>query len=167
MLRIFTYLTRAAGEPTVAGTYFDPSIPDISVGTADNSHIFTFRDGVEAVINDPKPQYENRGRLNILKTSVDLKSAAVYLGTTRYLGPVLYYHHREHLPICIFRESINGTHKKCYLCKILAPVDNLLTSQATVNTDEPILLESRRASGELTFSLLILLDGIYTDIDKN
>ena len=169
MLKLFTYLTlNAAGEPTVAGTYYDfeeTISPDIDVKTGDNNRIFTFRDGTEGVINDPMPIFENRGRMSIIKALVDYKSATLYLGATRYLGPVLYYHHREHLPICLFSESIQGTHKKCYACRILSPLDNVLAGQVTINTDEALFLERHKMPKLLTFYLLILLDGLYTDKD--
>ena len=164
--RIFTYLTlNAAGHPTVAGTYFDPRMHDLDVQTGDNNRIFPFRDGTEAVIHDPLPIYENRGQLSIRSTLVDLSSGVVYLGATRHLGPVLYYHHREHLPICIFSESTRATHQKCYLCRILSPMDRVLAGQVTVNTDERLFLERDSMPRFLTFPLLIMLDGLYTDQD--
>ena len=164
-LRLFTYLTlNPAGFPIAAGTYFDPGMHDLDAQTGDNNRIFPFRDGTEGVINDPLPIYENRGRLSVRSTLVDLKSASVYLGSFRYLGAVLYYHHREHLPICIFTESIQATHQKCYLCRILSPMDKALAGKVTVNTNEQLYLERHNMPRLLTFPLLIMLDGLYTDV---
>lgn len=165
MLRLFTYLTlNAAGEPTVAGTYFDPMLLDLGVQPSNNFIISPVRDGTRRLLKDPQTQFEITGVVHLRTPHVDLASATIYLGATRYLGPVLHYHHRTGLPICLFLESITGTHKKSYVCYITR-ADAVLTAQCNTNTDEPVLLRRDAMPKILQFQVEIVLDGIYTDID--
>lgn len=164
MFRLWTYLTLVAGEPTVAGAYFDPMLADLDARTGNNMIISQVRDGTHRILKDPMPQYEVDGTVALRAPHVDLKSGATYLGSYRYLGPVLYYHHRQGLPICLFLQSTINTHKKSYLCYIREG-DPVLTAQSNINTDEAVALRRVAMPNILQFQVEIALDGIFTDVD--
>ncbi len=165
MIRLWTYLTlNAAGEPTVAGTYYDPLIIDLDVESGQNNLVQTVRDGTQRIIHDPMIQFEVSGTLLLGTPHVDEPSTIAYLGLTRYLGSVLYYHHREHLPICLFLQSHSlYSHQKAYVARILR-VDPVLTGRVTTHTEERVLLTRSQMPSILSFQLSILLDGLYTDL---
>jgi hypothetical protein len=165
MFRIFTYLTLDVnGLPTAAGTYFDPSLIDDDANTGNNLIISPVRDGTRRYLKDPMPQYEVEGSFLINTAQVDLQSGSLYLGAYRYLGPVLYYHHRMGLPICLFKRNILETHSKAFLC-YLRECDNVLVGQSTINTDERVALHRNTMPKTLQFQYEILYDGIFTDPD--
>lgn len=165
MIRIFTFLTvNANGEPTAAGTYFDPVIADLDVDPSNNQLIIPIRDGTETIIADPQTQFEVRGTLNYSKSHVDLESVIQYLGSDRYLSTVLYHHHRNKLPIAIFHSNITGTPKKCYVGKLLT-CDKTVEAAATEDTTVPLFWERHSVPSLLTYQMKINLDGIYTDVD--
>jgi len=166
MLRIFTYVNLdAAGDPLNAGTYFDPLVYNLSATMGQNTLIQPVRDGTELIVDDPQAMHPVRLNLQLLMSSIDLKSETAYGGSSRYLGPVLYYHKSAAMWVVLFSQSDQLTSPKAYLCRLLE-IDKVLAGCATIDTSDRTYAPQIESSGNMMdFMLYIDRDGIFTDFD--
>jgi len=166
MMRLFTYITGGPLFPPIAfGTYFDPVLIDLNVVPGTNMQIQPLRDGTEILMFDPQLQFENRGTLLVSATHVDLKSTVQYLGSDVYLGSVLYYHYKNHLPIIVHTQSTQSTHAKAYFVYLTAPFDKVLEAAATEDVTVQLYLTRMTSKKVLTFPVYIYRNGRFTDYD--
>ena len=153
-----------AGNPTAAGTYFDIPLGDFDADPGNNMLVQRLRDGTELLVFDPQVQFENSGDLLILGNHVDRASEIMYAGATRYLGPVLATHYRNHMPIVIFMQSTQETHAKGYLC-YLTEIERAVLAASTDNTDEMLFLSRFKQIRTASFKCYIDRSGEVTDYD--
>jgi len=168
MLRLYTYLTLdGAGEPTVAGTYFDPTMAEVNVDMGNNTVVQAARNGMPLIVSDNQLQLPITASLSLLSTHVDLKSGTVYLGGFRYIAPVLYVHYLNHTPICIFQQNIVDGAKKALLCYFAprAGFDKALAGQVITVTDHRTHFARIKPAKVFSFNFVIMKDGEFTDID--
>ena len=165
-LRIFAYLTLVAGEPTVAGTYFDPAMAEIDTDLGNNTVVQTARNGMPLVVSDNQLQLPIAARLSVLSNHVDLESVVGYLGEARFIAPVLYVHYLNHVPICIFQQNIIGHAQKAFLC-YFAPggFDKTLAGQVVTQTDRRTHFSRMTPPKVFNFNFVVVKDGEFTDID--
>lgn len=165
-LRIFTYLTLVAGEPTVAGTYFDPDMAEVDGDLGNNTIVQTARTGMPLIVSDNQLQLPVAASLSILSTYVDLESETNYLGSRRYIAPVLYVHWLNHVPICIFQQNIIGHAQKALLC-YFAPggFDKALAGQVVTQTHRRTHFARMTPPRVFNFNFVVVKDGEFTDID--
>ena len=166
MIKLYTYLTLVAGEPTVAGTYFDPDMAEVSIDLGNNTVVQTARNGMPLIVSDDQLQLPIAASLSLLSTHVDLKSGSVYLGDFRYIAPALYVHYLNHVPICIFQQNIVGGAKKALLC-YFAPrgFDKVLAGQVITVTNSRTHFARMTPSKVFSFNFVVVKDGEFTDID--
>ena len=166
-LRIFTYLTLdGAGEPTVAGTYFDPVMAEINIDLGNNTIVQMARNGMPLIVSDNQHQLPVAASLSLLSTHVDLESVIEYLGDPRYISPVLYTHFTTHIPICIFQQNVAGGAKKALLCHF-APggFDKALAGQVITVTNRRTHFARVSPVQWFSFNFIVVKDGEFTDID--
>lgn len=163
MLRIWTYVNLDAfGDPLNAGTYFDPLVYNIQATMGQNTLIQPVRDGTELIVDDPQAMHPVRLSLQLLMSSIDLKSETLYGGASRYLGPVLYYHKTAAMWVVLFSQSDQLTSKKAYLCRLLE-IDKVLAGCA-IDTSERTFAPQIETSGNMMdFMLYVDRDGPFTD----
>ena len=165
-LRIFTYLTLdAAGDPSAFGASFDVVLYEADAEMSQNTLVQSLRDQTQIIVDDPQQQLPLSMRLALASAHVDLESNQLYLGSTRYLSAVLYYHKTQKMPICLFFQSAQTTAQKCYICRIL-DMDPVVAALSTINTAETLYLQVMEpAPPTINLGLFIDRDGIFTDID--
>ncbi len=166
-LRIFTYLTLDGdGEPTVAGTYYDPTIAEIDIDLGNNTVVQRARNGMPLVVSDNQHQLPVAARLSLLSTHVDLVSVVEYLGADRYIAPALYIHWLNHTPICIFQQNIVAQAQKALLCYFApAGFDKALAGQVVTLTDSRTHFSRMTPPRVFSFNFVVVKDGEFTDID--
>ena len=165
-LRIYTYLTLAAGVPTVAGTYFDPTMAEVDVDLGNNTVVQEARNGMPLIVSDNQLQLPVAASLSLLSTYVDLESKTDYLGHSRYIAPVLYIHFLNHVPICIFQQNIEGGARKALLC-YFAPggFDKPLAGQVITVTNRKTHFARMAPPQRFNFNFVVKRDGEFTNID--
>ena len=153
-------------EPTVAGTYFDPLMAEADVELANNTTVQITRSGMPLIVNDNQLELPVSLTLNILSNHLDLESGVAYLGSVRYLAPVLYIHKLNHVPICIFHQNLRGQSRKCYLC-YFAPggFDKTLAGQVNTVTDERTHFARMTPVRAFSFNYVVMKDGEFVDFD--
>ena len=166
MLKIYTYLTLAAGLPTVAGTYFDPVMAECDVELGNNTLVQFARNGMPLVVADNQLELPVGLSLSILSNHIDLESGVAYLGDIRYIAPVLYIHKLNHVPICIFHQNIREHSRKCYLCTF-APqgFDKALAAQVNTVTNRRTHFSRMNSVKVFGFNFVVTRDGEFADFD--
>lgn len=166
MIRIFTYLTIVAGEPTAAGTHFDPDMAEVNVDMGNNTVVQIARNGMPLIVSDNQLQLPIAASLSLLSTHVDLESKTDYDGDRRYIAPVLYVHYLNHKPICIFQQNIVNGAKKALLC-YFSPrgFDKTLAGQVVTVTNHRTHFARISPSRLFGFNFVVIKDGEFTDIN--
>lgn len=168
MLRIFTYLTLdVAGEPETGDEiYFDPDMAEVNVDLANNTVVRTARNGMPLIVSDSQLQYPIAASLSLLSTYVDLESETDYLGSRRYIAPVLYVHYLNHEPICIFQQNIVNGAKKALLCYFVPRgFDKALAGQVIRATESRTHFARMKPARVFSFNFVVIKDGEFTDIN--
>lgn len=159
-LRIGTYVTLAAGIPTVVDAQYETVIYDVNAKLGNNSIINKLRDGRTRKISDPKVLYRTEGSLILAISDIDLRSLATFGGTYRYLANNLFHHARNKLPIVLFIQGLNNFPHLAYAATI-EDFDQAVTGQAIDNDIEMMHFSRMTTSKTWKMSLRIFLTGAW------